>query len=108
MFWFLGERIKERTKVDRKELMKNIQYINHPRSYLGLTRGGVEAIFSDKRRLIDIEIEIADYIESEIAKAKTSLLREIIKTIDANNLEGIDRDWFVFKLKCLEENKGDE
>ena len=56
--------------MDRKELMKNIQYINHPRSYLGLTRGGVEAIFSDKRRLIDIEIEIADYIESEIAKAE--------------------------------------
>ena len=53
-------------------------------------------------------LALADYIESEIAKAKTSLLREIIKTIDANNLEGIDREWFEFKLKCLEENKGDE
>ena len=57
---------------------------------------------------IEVINNIADWHLSEIAKAKTSLLREIIKTIDANNLEGIDRDWFVFKLKCLEENKGDE
>jgi len=53
-------------------------------------------------------VRLLDWHLSEIAKAKTSLLREIIKTIDANNLEGIDREWFEFKLKCLEENKGDE
>ena len=30
------------------------------------------------------------------------LLKEIINTFEANNLESIDRDWFKMKLKSLE------